>query len=57
MSQNSEVEQRKAEVAETRQKEGSGTVPNVTEDETEEDAGEGKEAPELVNDIETPRTR
>lgn len=35
MSQDSEREARQKEVEEVKQKEGSGTVPNVTEDEAE----------------------
>jgi hypothetical protein len=35
MAQDSEREARQKEVEEVKQKEGSGTVPNVTEDEAE----------------------
>jgi hypothetical protein len=42
MIQDSEREARQTEVVKARQKEGSGAVPNVTEDEAEEKAGEAE---------------
>ena len=44
MTQDSEREAREAETAKAKKKEGSGTVPNVTEDEAATPAGEAKEA-------------
>ena len=44
MNQDSERKAREAEAAKARQKEGSGTVPNVTEEEAEDEAGEAKKA-------------
>jgi hypothetical protein len=40
MTQDSEREARQKEVAKVKQKEGSGTVPNVTEDEAKQNTRE-----------------
>jgi hypothetical protein len=44
MTQDAEHEAMEAETAKARQKEGSGAVPNVTEDEAKDEAGEAKNA-------------
>ena len=51
MSQDSEREARQTEVAKVRQKEGYGTVPNVTEDETDEKTWED-EVKEAIHEFE-----
>ena len=44
MTQDSERKAREAETAKAKQKEGSGAVPNVTEEEPKDEAGEAKNA-------------
>ena len=44
MSQDSEQKAMEAETAQAKQKEGTGTVPNVTEDQVKDEAGEAKKA-------------
>ncbi len=44
MSQDSERQAMEAETAKARQKEGSGAVPNVTEDDVKDKTGELKNA-------------
>jgi hypothetical protein len=51
MTQDSQREARQTEVARAKLKEGSGAVPNVSEDEAEEKAGEA-ELKEAVHELE-----
>lgn len=51
MTQDSEREARENEVVKAKLREGSGAVPNVTEDEAEEKAGEA-ELKEAVHELE-----
>jgi hypothetical protein len=51
MAQDSEREARQKEVEEVKQKEGSGTVPNVTEDEAERKTTEA-EVKEAMHEFE-----
>jgi hypothetical protein len=44
MTQDSERKAREAQTAKAKQKEGSGAVPNVTEDEAKDELGEAKKA-------------
>jgi hypothetical protein len=44
MIQDSERKAREAQAAKAKQKEGSGAVPNVTEEEPKDEAGEAKSA-------------
>jgi hypothetical protein len=51
MIQDSEREARQAEAAKIKQREGSGAVPNVTEDEVEKKTGEA-EVKEAIHEFE-----
>jgi len=51
MTQDSEREARQKEVEQVKQKEGSGTVPNVTEDEAERKTSEA-EVKEAMHEFE-----
>jgi hypothetical protein len=44
MTQDSERKAREAQTAKAKQKEGQGAVPNVTEDQAEDELGEAKSA-------------
>jgi hypothetical protein len=44
MTQDSERKAREAEAAKAKQKEGSGTVPNVTDEEAKDEAGDARKA-------------